>query len=145
MKFLFSRFFSSNIIEKPVYLYVDNSSIHGLGVFTQKTFKHGEIIERSPLVLIHEADIRLLEESALYNYYFIVQNSKTPAALGLGFSSLYNHSTPSNASYNIDLKRELIIIRAHRFIFAREEITINYNGHPEDLSPVIFSKNHNPA
>lgn len=139
-----SKFFRRNIIEKPAYLFVGTSGIHGLGVFTQKTCKPGEIIERCPLVLMNEADSLLLEESALYNYYFIIESSKTPAAIGLGFSSLYNHAAPSNASYHIDLSRQLIIIKAHCFIYAGEEITINYHGHPGDMLPVTFSKNNDP-
>jgi SET domain-containing protein len=137
---LLGKFFKRKIIEKPAYLYVDTSAIHGRGVFTQKTFNPGEIIERSPLVLINEADSQLLKESALYDFYFMVENRKTPVAFGFGFSSLYNHAAPSNARYSIDLSLALIIIKAHRFIRAGEEITINYNGYAEDSSPVTFTK-----
>jgi SET domain-containing protein len=137
-----SKFFRSNIIEKSTFLYVDNSAIHGLGVFTQKIINRGEIIEKCPLILMNEADSRLLEETALYHYYFIVENSKTPSAIGLGYSSLYNHAAPSNASYHIDISRQLIIIKAHRFIQAGEEITINYHGHPADMSTVTFSQSN---
>ncbi len=137
---LLGKFFKRRIIEKPPCLYVDNSAIHGRGVFTQKAFETGEIIERSPLVLINEADSQLLKESMLYDYYFTVENRKTPVAFSLGFGSLYNHAAPSNARYSIDLSSALIIIMCHRFIRAGEEITINYNGHPEDYSPVTFTK-----
>lgn len=136
------KFFSRNIIEKSMFLYVDNSAIHGLGVFTQKICTPGEIIEQCPLILMNETDTRLLEDTALYNYYFIVESRKTPAAIGLGFSSLYNHAAPSNAAYHIDLSRQLIIIKAHCYIHAGEEITINYHGHPEDRSTVTFSESN---
>lgn len=128
-----------------MFLYVDNSAIHGRGVFTQKTLKPGEIIEQCPLVLMNETDSRLLEETDLYHYYFVVENSNTPAAIGLGFSSLYNHAAPSNAAYHIDLAQQLIIIKACRFIQAGEEITINYHGHPEDRSTVTFSQSNETA
>ncbi len=136
---LTGRLFRTNIIEKPPGLYVDSSAIHGRGVFTQKAFDPGGIIERAPLVLISEADSQLLKDSVLYDYYFTVQNKKTPLAFCLGFGSVYNHAFPSNASYSIDLSSALITIKAHRFISAGEEITINYNGHPEDASPVTFT------
>ena len=142
---LLGRLFKRNIIQKPSCLYVDRSSIHGRGVFTQKAFDRGEIIERSPLVLINETDSELLKESVLYDYYFTVQDPKTPIAFSLGFGSVYNHASPSNASYSIDIPSALIIIKAHRFIDAGEEITINYNGRPDDDSPVTFTiRNENP-
>jgi SET domain-containing protein len=118
---------------------VDSSSIHGRGVFSQKDFARGEIIEQSPLVLINEADSQLLAASVLYDYYFTIANTKTPIAFCLGFGSVYNHASPSNAVYSIDLSSAIIIIRAYRFISAGEEITINYNGHPEDASPATFT------
>jgi uncharacterized protein len=140
---LFGNFFRRNTIQKPSCLYVGSSCIHGRGVFSQKAFARGEIIERSPLVLINEADSQLLAASILYDYYFTIADKKTPIAFCLGFGSIYNHASPSNASYSIDLSSALIIIRAHRFISAGEEITINYNGHPEDGSPVTFTIRNN--
>lgn len=137
------KFFKRRIIEKPAYLYVDTSSIQGRGVFTKKAIKRGEVIERSPLVLINEADGQFLKESVLYDFYFMVKSKETPVAFGLGFSSIYNHAAPSNARYSIDLSAALIIIKAHRYIGAGEEITINYHGHPEDNSPVTFTKRDN--
>jgi SET domain-containing protein len=137
---ILGKLFKRKIIEKPEYLYVDTSAIHGRGVFTQRAIDPGETIERSPLVLISEADSQLLKESILYDYYFMVANSKTPVAFAFGFGSVYNHAAPSNARYSIDLSAALIIIKADRFIRAGEEITINYNGHPEDHSTVTFTK-----
>ena len=136
---LLEKIFRRNIIRKPSCLYIDSSSIHGRGVFTQKAFDRGEIIERSPLVLINEADSQLLEGSVLYDYYFTVQNKQTPIVFALGFGSVYNHASSANASYSINLSSAIIIIKAHRYISAGEEITINYNGHPEDGSPVTFT------
>ncbi len=134
-----SKFFKRKIIEKPAYLYVDTSAIQGRGVFTKKAIKRGSVIERSPLVLINEADSQLLRESILYDFYFMVKSKETPVAFGLGFSSVYNHAAPSNARYSIDLSVAQIIIKAHRYIRMGEEITINYHGYPEDSSPVTFT------
>jgi SET domain-containing protein len=136
----FHQYFGKKVIKKPPFLYAGTSTIHGLGVFTGKSLKPGEIIEKAPIILINEADSHLLGSSLLYDYYFMVGSVNTPVAIGLGFSSLYNHSAPSNASYRIDIVREQIIISACRFIPAGEEITINYNGHPEEISPVSFTK-----
>ncbi|MBL0056322.1 MAG: SET domain-containing protein-lysine N-methyltransferase [Chitinophagaceae bacterium] len=136
---LFKHLFRRDRIEKAAGLYAGESLIHGRGVFTTRSFKPGEVIERAPLVLLNTNDSEFLADSSLYHYYFMVENPKTPVAFGFGFSSLYNHAFPSNARYRIDLDRELIIITAHRPIRAGEEVTINYHGDPEDGSPVSFT------
>ena len=131
--------FKPAIIEKPSRLYVDASPIHGRGVFTSETIPAGSIIEKAPLVLINKEDKELLKQTTLYHFYFVVQDLKTPVALGLGYSSLYNHACPSNAAYQIDLRRCIIIIKACELIEAKQEITINYHGDPQDASPVVFN------
>lgn len=83
-------------------------------------------------------DKELLACTRLYLYYFVVDNPHTPAALGLGLSSLYNHSPAANARYRISVKNEYLEIIACRSVSPGEEITLNYNGDPNDPSPVYF-------
>lgn len=116
-----------------------SSAIHGRGVFSYKALKPGELIEEAPLIPISKPEKEHLKYTSLYHYYFIVQNRKTPIVIGLGYSSLYNHSCPANASYKVNIKRKLIEIKAVIAIAANEEIFINYNGNPDDESPVVFS------
>jgi uncharacterized protein len=130
--------FKKPIIAQPAHLYVADSLIHGRGVFSHKPLLPGELVEKAPLVLINNRENELLKQTILYHYYFLVQDKENPVAIGLGYSSLYNHACPSNASYHIDLHRKLIKIKAARLIVAGEEITINYNGEPGDVAPVFF-------
>ena len=58
-------------------------------------------------------------------------------ALALGYGSLYNHSYRPNARY-VDLAGRTKLFTAMRDIAAGEEITVNYNGEPEDDTPVGF-------
>ena len=58
-------------------------------------------------------------------------------ALALGYGSLYNHSYRPNARYD-DVGQRTKLFTALRAIEPGEEITINYNGDPEDGSPVGF-------
>ena len=58
-------------------------------------------------------------------------------ALALGYGSLYNHSYQPNARYD-DESGQTKVFTAIRDIEAGEEITVNYNGEPEDESPVGF-------
>ena len=117
---------------------VKQSSIHGLGVFARQKFRKGELIEKSPIILLDKTERELLQLTSLFSYYFILKNDKTPAALGLGLSSLYNHSYNANAFYGINAKKAIIIFKSVTDINAGEEITINYNGRPFDPSPVYF-------
>lgn len=123
-------------------LEIRKSLLHGNGVFSKKRIYKGSIIESAPIILGYQDDYASLHQTALHDYYFLLANTKTPFALGLGYASFYNHACPANAVYTINIFKESIQITAHRDIEIHEEITINYNGTPFDNSPVYFT--HNP-
>jgi uncharacterized protein len=125
-------FYKSHDIE------MSKSSIHGQGVFAKITFKPGQLIEKVPIILIPDSEKELLQQSKLFDYYFLVNNKDTPLAIGLGYSSLYNHSSQANASYIISLKEGSLTIKACKKIRPGDEITLNYNGQPDDATPVYF-------
>jgi SET domain-containing protein len=125
-------------ILQPQHLYIGASTIHGRGVFSSKALAAGELVEQAPLILINNTEDELLKQTQLYHYYFVVANTETPVAIGLGFSSMYNHANPANATYAINLRTQLITVKTVRAIAADEEITINYNGKADDASPVHF-------
>ena len=127
----------SKIIQ-AVGIEVKQSAIHGRGVFARQKIRKGELIEKSPIILLDKTERELLQLTSLFGYYFILKNDKTPVALGLGLSSLYNHSYNANAFYDINAKKAIIIFKSVTDINAGEEITINYNGSPFDQSPVYF-------
>jgi hypothetical protein len=130
--------FKKKTIQQPSHLYVGESAIHGRGVFSSTALDKGELIEQAPLILINNKENDLLKQTSLYHYYFVVGDTKTPVAIGLGYSSVYNHASPANADYTINLAAQMIEIRAAISIAADEEITINYNGTVNDPSPVHF-------
>ena len=115
------------------------SNIHDRGVFATRPYKKGEYIEKAPFVPVPADQFLLLRGTCVHFYYFLTGNSETPAVLGLGMASLYNHSCPSSAAYEIDMRKKLIYFRAVRSIQEGEEITINYNGTPDDPAPVTFN------
>ncbi len=123
---------------QPAGIQVKQSSIHGCGVFACKKFYARQVIETAPLILLTAGDKAFLQTTSLFNYYFIIDNGETPAALGLGNSSLYNHSYYANAVYTVCLKSACLIIKACKSIKPGEEITLNYNGTPNDATPVYF-------
>lgn len=130
--------FNADKIMQPSGITVQPSPIHGLGVFCRNAIKKGELIERAPLILLEIADKDYLRHTTLYHYYFLVEHNRTPAALGLGYSSLYNHSYTANARYKVSVSNQCLDIIAVRSIAAGEEVTLNYNGRPDDTSRVYF-------
>jgi len=131
-------FSATHRIFKPAGIETGPSPIHGQGVFAGRLFKKGELIETAPVILLDNTDWELLRETHLFGYYFLLNNKKHPAALGLGLSSLYNHAVQSNAAYTVSIKKQCLCFNALRTIQPGEEITLNYNGRPGDESPVYF-------
>lgn len=131
-------FFKSNI-HKPLQLEVRASAIHGNGVFALTAIKKGALVEKAPVILLSKEDREYLQSTTLFRYYFVVPDEKTPAALGLGYSSVYNHSYTANAQYEMDVNNQCLIIKASKSIAAGEEITLNYNGSPNDAQTVYFN------
>ena len=108
----------------------------GRGVFARRSIRDGELIERVPVVVLKIKDVKDSEGwTGLAGYCF--HWSKGTLALALGYGSLYNHSYRPNARYD-DLGGQIKEFIAIRDIDPGEEITINYNGEPEDESPVGF-------
>src|SRR5690606_31276913 len=104
----------------------------GRGVFARTFIPQDAIIERVPVLVIPSEDI---ESSDLANYAF-VWGART-VAIALGFGSLYNHSYTPNARYEDENPRVKTFI-ALRDIQPGEEITVNYNGEPNDRTDVGF-------
>ena len=134
-------FFTHTKIDQSSAVAIKPSNLHGNGVFAQQLFKPGTLIETAPVILMEQTDKDFLQTTMLYSYYFVVGDKKFPVALGLGYSSLYNHSYNANAVYSISLKNASIKIRAFKTIKPGEEITLNYNGSPNDVTPVYFAPN----
>lgn len=128
----------SRRIYKPLQIEVRASTIHGNGVFALTAFKKGDIIEKAPVIFLTQDDKDYLQSTMLFRYYFVVPVKATPVALGLGYSSVYNHSYIANAFYEMNVKEQCLVIKAFGNIKPGEEITLNYNGKPDDQQTVYF-------
>jgi SET domain-containing protein len=128
------------LARKADHLFVKDSPLHGRGVFTSIPIRRGGIIELAPLIVLSKDDSSLIKESSLYSYYFLHGRRGEICVVGLGYASLYNHQYPANAKYRFRLSKNLMEFSAFRDIEAGEEITINYNGTPDDPSPVEFGR-----
>ena len=96
---------------------VKKSTKHGYGVFAEKTFKKGEIIEECYVLVTRGGD------KGLEDYYFDVKGKN---GIFTGFGVIYNHSEDPNADYIIYPKKRLVVIKANRTIRKGEEIDISY-------------------
>ena len=54
----------------------------------------------------------------------------------LGYGSIINHSFKPNADWKQNFKSNTMVYRAIKNIEKGEEITVNYNGEPDDQTPI---------
>lgn len=114
------------------------------GVFAKRLIRAGEVIERVPVILIPSNQV--FGESAValkacrlswYVFGWGIQQGHEYVALPLGYGSIYNHSYEPNAASRNEMPDVMEFV-ALKEIAKDEEITINYNGDPEDKGPVDF-------
>jgi len=110
----------------------------GRGVFTELAIAAGTLIEICPLIVLPAEDLEKIHASGLHDYYFLWGDAENQCAIALGFGSLYNHDYEPNARYFVDVEEETLEIHAVRDLLPGEEITVTYNGVPEDKSTVWF-------
>ncbi|HRH24824.1 MAG TPA: SET domain-containing protein [Candidatus Paceibacterota bacterium] len=117
---------------------VAKSKIHGRGVFTTKTILPGENIETCEIIIFDKKDIKMIDKTIFYNYYF--SWGKTSGAIALGNGSLYNHSYNPNAKYVKNIGKKNISFLSLKKIKKGEEVTVNYNGKATSKEKVWFDK-----
>ncbi|WP_263081188.1 SET domain-containing protein [Endozoicomonas sp. Mp262] len=117
-------------------LYVSSCGAKGRGVFSDSKILRDELIERCPVLEIPAEELAKIDDTMLYNYYFSWGRESSAGAIALGLGSIYNHSYTPNAVYIVKPEEQMIEFRSIKKILANEEITINYNGSPNDHSPL---------
>ena len=110
------------------FLYVQETTNKGRGVFTRQNIDAGAVIEESPVIVMTAQDRVLLDKTLLHDYIFEWGNEKDQCCMALGYLSIYNHSYGSNCEYFMDFEEQTIRIKTIRAIKKGEELTINYNG-----------------
>lgn len=121
-------------------LYVKDVENKGRGIFTSELISKGAIIEVCPVIVCPAQDRKLIDQSFLYNYYFLWEEDLKSTAIALGFGSLYNHSYQPNAIYRTYYEDQIIEFIALKDILPHTEITVNYNYDPNDQTPVWFDE-----
>lgn len=124
--------------QKIPSLYVAPSKIGGRGVFTTQKIPKGSIIEVCPVIVTPKKQLKHLDKTELYNYYFQWGDDYEDGAFILGYGSLYNHSYKPNAHYLADFEMGTVDFFALKDIAAGEEIFTNYNGDPKNKNKLWF-------
>lgn len=111
----------------------------GRGVVARQAFAAGDVIEIAPVIVVDDATA--LDHTVLASFVYDWFADASAVAVALGCGSLYNHSYAPNARY---LKRydgddaNTIVYVALVDIAVGDEVCVNYNGDPDDRSPLWF-------
>ena len=94
----------------------------GRGVFADRAFRRGEVIEVCPVLHLPSGT----PPDGLEHYVFKWGADGKELAVALGYGSLYNHSPTPNATFTTRYARAEVVFRATRVIAAGEQILIDY-------------------
>jgi SET domain-containing protein len=113
-------------IFSPTKIYLNKSSIHGLGVFAKYTIYEGELIEECPVLTlpIQKGDVSSLMID--YRFNWPAGTEWEEQVIGLGFASMYNHSNNPNATWISDIDKKTFKFIASKTINPNEEIFVWY-------------------
>jgi SET domain-containing protein len=114
---------------------VKNSKGKRRGVFAKKSFQKQEIVEICPTIPLTPRERKRCQSTVLDDYIYPWRSTRS-ACVVLGYGSIYNHSFEPNADWKQNFKRQTMVYRAVKKIKKGEEITVNYNGEPDDQTPI---------
>jgi SET domain-containing protein len=117
-------------------VYVKRIKGKGRGVFARNPIPEGGLIERVPVVVVPLDHVRGVDNNPVLSQICFLRGENL-AGIAMGYGSLYNHAYEPNAHY-VEESNSFMSFRALRPIDRDEEITINYNGDPDDSSPMSF-------
>ncbi len=121
-------------------LLINETPGRGRGVYASEPVRSGEVIEQAPVLALPHPQWLFLESTLFRDYHYAWGTDA--AGIVLGFGSIYNHSNFPNAVYIRRFEERVMEYVAVRDIDTGEEITVNYNGSPDDRSPLWFDPDH---
>jgi hypothetical protein len=107
----------------------------GRGIVAVTDLEKGQLIERSPVLIIPSEHRGKVDDSVIFTYVFMWEHNTTEedlykhtgrSAIALGYTSLLSHSYAPNCIFVRHIDELFIEIYADRFIKAGEELTIDY-------------------
>jgi SET domain-containing protein len=116
---------------------IANAGKKGRGVFALRNFKKGEVIEVAPVIVIEQKEFQKMNSPTLMNYFYQWGDDGEQAALPLGSVLMLNHSNHANCDYEMNHEHRTFTVIAYKDIDMGAELTVNYNGDPEDDEPAF--------
>jgi SET domain-containing protein len=107
----------------------------GRGIVALEDIKYGQLIERSPVLIIPANERRMVDGTVIFTYVFMWEHNTVEqdlydhegrSAIALGYTSLLSHSFDPNCNFVRHIDALLIDVVAKRAITAGEELTIDY-------------------
>ena len=107
----------------------------GRGIVALEDIEHGQLIERSPVLIIPAHDRSTVDDTVIFTYVFMWEHNTVEqdlydhrgrSAIALGYTSLLSHSFDPNCNFVRHIDALLIDVFAKRAIKAGEELTIDY-------------------
>ena len=118
---------SKSLGKAQMRIAVQDSPLHGLGVFACVDFAKDSVIERCFYLVIDDDDLQ--EINRLNDYLFTSPDVKTDYLVMLGCGMMYNHDTPANAEWQIaDDDNRFVEFTALIDIRAGDEILHDYGS-----------------
>lgn len=111
------------------------SARKGKGVFAMKSFKAGDLIEKAPVLKLTPTERKHAEKTEMLRYLYPWRSTRS-AAVVWGYGSIYNHSYEPNADWKQNFRDNTMVYKAIKPIKKGEEILVNYNGEPDDKTPI---------
>ena len=116
---------SKSLGKAQMRIAVQDSPLHGLGVFACVDFAKDSVIERCFYLVIDDDDLQ--EINRLNDYLFTSPDVKSAYLCVLGYGMIYNHGMPPNAEWQIaDDDNRFIEFTALHDIRAGDEILHDY-------------------
>jgi hypothetical protein len=109
--------------------------LRGRGVVADACIAQGQLVERSPVLVIPHVDRAATDGTIVFTYVFMWEHDSVEedlyrhegrAAIALGFTSLLNHAYTPNCKFVRHIDELVVDLVAVRDIEAGEELTIDY-------------------
>ena len=115
-------------ITPPTKIYLGNSPLHNLGVFSSQPIKEHDIIDVCPFISFPQSNLEKIPVFSNYSFCYPRSENWREHALVLGYGSYYNHSKTPNVDWYTDEENRTFIFFALRDINREEELLINYDN-----------------
>jgi len=115
-------------ISPPLKIYLKDSPLHNLGVFSSQKIEKGEVIDVCPFLSFPQSSNERIPVFSNYAFCYPRSENWTTHALVLGYGSYYNHSDTPSVEWDTNEDDRTFIFFALRDINEGEELFINYGN-----------------